>query len=572
MKTSAFAGATALLSASPMLASNSSLFSSNCKCMPGDECWPSPIAWNILNATVGGRLIATVPIGTPCHDPHYDAAECAYFQSQVVNAQFHMNSSSSVMAPFFANQSCDFFTPESQPCLLGNYVEYAVNVSKVEDIQSAILFAQLANIRFVIRNTGHDYNGKSTGAGALSVWTHYLKDIAFLDWSDEYYEGKAIKIGAGVQGFEALEAAAAQGLVQLGGECPTVGVAGGYTQGGGHSALSTNFGLAADQTLEFEVVTAEGLLVTASRTQNSDLYWALSGGGGGTYGVVVSMTTKAYPDNIVSGATLQFNAADTTLDNFYAGVEAFHSRLASIVDSGIMIIYFLTNTFFQIVPATAYGKTKSQIEAIFQDFEADLKKLDIKYTVSYTQSATYRDHYDLHFGPLPYGNIQVGIAQYGGRLIPRDTIANNLAGFSTTVRGITEAGVTIIGVGLNVSSPAITDNVDNSLLPAWRNTLVHATLSTPWNFTAPWSDMIALQDLMTDSIIPQLEAITPGSGAYMNEADFRQPNFQEVFFGGNYDKLLQIKNKWDPENFFYAIDSVGSTYWSVANDGRMCKA
>ena len=119
------------------------------------------------------------------------------------------------------------------------------------------------------------YLGKSTGAGALSVWTHYLKDIEFSDWSDKHYKGKAIKMGAGVQGFEAMAAAAAQGLVSVGGECPTVGVAGGYTQGGGHSALSTSFGLGADQTLEWEVVTASGKLVTASRTENEDLYWAL---------------------------------------------------------------------------------------------------------------------------------------------------------------------------------------------------------------------------------------------------------------------------------------------------------
>ncbi|RFU29540.1 hypothetical protein B7463_g6798, partial [Scytalidium lignicola] len=571
MKSFLFAGATALLAASHALADTSSL-NSNCKCMPGDECWPSPIAWSILNATVGGRLIATTPIGTPCHDPNYDAAECAYLQSQVHNPQFHMNSSSSIMAPFFANQSCDFFTPESQPCLLGNYVDYAVNVSKVEDIQFAVLFAQLANIRFVIRNTGHNYNGKSTGAGALSVWTHYLKDIETLNWSDKYYQGKAIKIGAGVQGFEAIEAAAAQGLVQIGGECPTVGVAGGYTQGGGHSALSTNFGMGADQSLEFEVVTAQGLLVTASRTQNSDLYWALSGGGGGTYGVVVSMTAKAYPDSIVSGATFQFLAEGTTLDNFYAGIEAFHSRLTAMVDSGLTVIHYFTNAFFEIAPATGYNKTKAEMQAIFADFESGLEALNISYTASYSQSATYRDHYDLYFGPLPYGNIEVGIAQYGGRLIPRDTIANNLTSYSTAVRNITEAGVTVIGVGLNVSSSAITGNVSNALLPAWRNTLVHATLTTPWNFTAPWSDMIALQDLMTDSIVPQLEAITPNSGAYMNEADFRQPNFQQVFFGSNYKQLLQIKNKWDPSYFFYAIDSVGSTYWNVTNNGRMCKA
>ena len=78
----------------------------------------------------------------------------------------------------------------------------------------------------------------------------------------------------------------AKGLVVVTGECPTVGLAGGYTQGGGHSALSTQFGLGADQTLEFEVVTAAGKVVTASRSENSDLFWALSGGGAGNYGVV----------------------------------------------------------------------------------------------------------------------------------------------------------------------------------------------------------------------------------------------------------------------------------------------
>jgi FAD/FMN-containing dehydrogenase len=104
------------------------------------------------------------------------------------------------------------------------------------------------------------------------VWTHYLKDIEFLDWSEENYKGKAIKMGAGVQAYEAIEAAQVQGLVAIGGECPTVGIAGGYTQGGGHSALSTSFGLGADQTLSWEVVTASGRLVTASRTENLSLY------------------------------------------------------------------------------------------------------------------------------------------------------------------------------------------------------------------------------------------------------------------------------------------------------------
>jgi hypothetical protein len=64
-------------------------------------------------------------------------------------------SSSSVMAPFFANQSCDPFQPRERPCELGNYVRYAVDASGPADVQRAIAFAASRNIRLVIRNTGH---------------------------------------------------------------------------------------------------------------------------------------------------------------------------------------------------------------------------------------------------------------------------------------------------------------------------------------------------------------------------------------------------------------------------------
>ncbi|KAF9062600.1 FAD fmn-containing isoamyl alcohol oxidase, partial [Rhodocollybia butyracea] len=73
-------------------------------------------------------------------------------------------------------------------------------------------------------------------------------------------------------------------------------------------------------------------------------------------------------------------------------------------------------------------------------------------------------------------------------------------------------------------------------------------------------------------LMPQIEAVTPGSGSYANEGDFRQLHFQEAFWGSNYETLLGIKRKWDPENFFYVTKGVGSEAWSIAHDGRMCAA
>lgn len=468
------------------------------------------------------------------------------------------------MAPLFANQSCDPFQPEESPCTLGNYVEYAVNASGPADIQAAIKFAREKNIRFVIRNTGHDYHGRSTGAGALSVWTHYLKDTEIVDWHDPFYKGKALKAGAGVQGFEALEAAHKAGLVVMTGECPSVGFAGGYVQGGGHSGLSTSFGLAADNTLSFDVVTASGHLVTASRLRNQDLYWALSGGGGGNYGVVVSMTSRAHPEAMVGGATFAVTPDDP--DQVYDVIDAFHAALPDIVDSGVMIIYFFGKGFFQSPAVTAYGKTKEEVEEILQPFVDSLASLNITLKPTFTQFSSYYEHYDNYWGPLPAGNIQVGTTLFGGRLIPRSVLPD----FGPTAHKLVDMGVTFIGVGTDVS--AFGKHHANAVLPQWRESIVQSSLTLPYSFDVPFEDMIAAQNRITNEVQPLVDAATPGAGAYMNEADFQQPDWQETFFGTNYPALRLIKKKYDPEDLLYATIAVGSEEWSVAKDGRMCRA
>lgn len=66
------------------------------------------------------------------------------------------NSSSSIVAPYFQNQSCDPFTLESSPCLIGNYVDYAINVTSASEVAAGLTFAEERNIRLVIKNTGHE--------------------------------------------------------------------------------------------------------------------------------------------------------------------------------------------------------------------------------------------------------------------------------------------------------------------------------------------------------------------------------------------------------------------------------
>ncbi|KAL3455908.1 hypothetical protein BJX64DRAFT_271512 [Aspergillus heterothallicus] len=537
----------------------------SCRCFPGDACWPTHEVWQRFNDSVDGRLIATVPLGTSCHAPHYDENLCDQLQTQWTIPEPHYQSSSSIMAPFFANDSCDPFHPVDKPCLLGNYISYAVNVSQPSHVSKAIIFANKNNVRLVIRNTGHDYQGKSTGAGALGLWMHHLKKIEIdPKYSDEFYSGPAITIGAGVQGVEAYEAADRAGYQVVGGECPSVGLAGGYTQGGGHSALSSRYGLAADQTLAWEVIDGEGRHVIATRdNEHSDLYWALSGGGGGTYGVVLSLTAKAHLGTPVSGLNLTFSAQRVSKDTFYKAVGLFNTVQPALVDAGAMAISMFTNETFILSPLTGPGVPAKELRRLLQPFTDDLNTLGIKYTLYSAEFSSYLTQFS-----AMQGAIEVGIAQYGGWLIPRSVVETNNDGLTSAYRHIVEDGGTVINVGLNVS-PDVAGDVQNAVLPAWRDALIHTTLTTPWKWNAP-GEMIEWQRKMTEDYVPRLAALAPESGAYLNEADFRQPDFQQAFYGANYDRLRAVKVKYDPNDLFYALTAVGSDGWVQRKDGRLC--
>ena len=80
------------------------------------------------------------------------------------------------------------------------------------------------------------------------------------------------------------------------------------------------------------------------------------------------------------------------------------------------------------------------------------------------------------------------------------------------------------------------------------------------------------QRTVTNVLVPALDKLMPSGAAYLNEADFNEPNWQHVFYGENYAKLLAIKQKYDPNDIFWAPTAVGSETWEVAADGRLCKA
>lgn len=134
----------------------------------------------------------------------------------------------------------------------------------------------------MVKSSGHDYLGRSIGPGALSIWVHHMNNITYhqdrfrLTGSNKVIEGDAVSCGGGTPMYELFKATDVHGTTVVGGMSKSVAV-GGYLSGGGHSPLSTDYGLGADNVLEMEVVTAAGELLVVNEDQNPDLFWALRG-------------------------------------------------------------------------------------------------------------------------------------------------------------------------------------------------------------------------------------------------------------------------------------------------------
>jgi len=214
---------------------------------------------------------------------------------------------------------------------------------------------------------------------------------------------------------------------------------------------------------------------------------------------------------------------------------------------------------------TGPNMTVDQLKEFLTPLTDELDELNIKHTSSFGQFDSYLSFFEKMFAP-----IQVGIAQYGGRFIPRSVVEKNNTALTAAYRFINEKSGQFIGVAANTSL-ATAGHPDNAVNPGWRDNLIDTVITTPWDFNAPWEDMLANQDLMTDVLIPSLAELTPNGSCYLNEGDFRQPDWKQVFYGANYDRLEEIKDKYDPNHLFYAVTAVGSDYWEPQEDGRLCK-
>lgn len=355
--------------------------------------------------------------------------------------------------------------------------------------------------------------------------------------------------------------------------------------GGGHSPISSKYGLSADQVLALQVVLANGSFVTATEETDRDLFWALRGAGGSTFGVVTSIISAVYPPDGVTVSTFSFSTGpNTSADAFWAGFRAYLDYFPAHADAGIYTYFWLVpdgnNEYtFIMHPIFAAGQTPAQVNALVQPWFTQLDHLGVQ--VQNLSTAYHTNIYDAwrnSFPPLPVGKFNT---TNGSRLFPRTNWANEtiLNETFSVLRETVSSGYRVIAYNVKFPQPAF--SAPNAVNSAFRSALMLAITAFSWDPSTPPGDILAQIRNFTGPVLDPWRRVSPGSGTYLSEAAVLEPDFQTSFYGQEqYGRLLALKQRFDPEGVFYALRTVGSEAWELQSrtvagfpdqNGRLCR-
>lgn len=163
------------------------------------------------------------------------------------------------------------------------------------DVAECLALARRSGVPVAVRSGGHSYAGWSSGTGRLVV------DVGRMARVD--VAARTATVGAGARLGVVYDRLAAHGATVLAGTCPTVGIAG-LTLGGGHGVMSRAYGLTCDNLVRATLVTAEGRELVCDDEHEPELFWALRGAGGGTFGVVTGLELRTHPTGPTASADL----------------------------------------------------------------------------------------------------------------------------------------------------------------------------------------------------------------------------------------------------------------------------
>ena len=560
---------------------------------PGDPAWPSEGEWAELKDQVGGRLLDLESPFVSCRDAP-DRAACADALRRVRNPYWLCDQPALTQASGWL----DAWT--SEPSVR------AVAATTPGDVAAAVRFARAHDLRVVVKGGGHSYHGTSNAADSLLIWTRAMNGVVLHDafvpagGAGSIQPQPAVSVGAGAIWMQVYDAVMTRaGRYVQGGGCMTVGVAG-LIQSGGFGSFSKGFGLAAAGLLEAQVVTADGETRIANARTHPDLFWALKGGGGGNFGVVTRLTlrTRELPPTLgIVFASIRAHSDDafrrliTRVLGFYRD-QLFNSHWGEQIGFGPDNTVRIGMVFQGLSRQEAEDAWRPLFDWVTEPSEdlgwvtppsfEDLPGRQFWDAEILQRVAPGRVITDDREGARPGSFLWAGneveagqfLHAYYSRWLPASLLADEGLGalgdalfagsrhwrialhFNKGLAGASDAE--LAGARDTATNPAVLDAFALAVIIAEGPAAFAHTPDADTDPTAARRDAAAVQRAGDE-----VSRVVPSPGSYVSESDFFIADWQEAFWGSNYQGLLAVKRKYDPAGLFFVHHGVGSDDWSA---------
>ncbi|KAH7392884.1 hypothetical protein BKA66DRAFT_439018 [Pyrenochaeta sp. MPI-SDFR-AT-0127] len=463
----------------------------------------------------------------------------------------------------------------------GSIPDYRLQVKSVTEVQQAVRFARKHNIRLTVLTTGHDQLLRSDagsgllidlslfqGARVMPSYTPTKQGLPILKLKAEpeavnLVEGAqaAVSFGPALAGLPLNYVLAEHGLFTVSGGAATVAVGGGWGQNGGYGPLTAQYGLGVDQWLEALIVTPDGELRVANSKVNSDLFWAIRGGGGGTFGIVVQATWKAYPTVPITGfnwyinSTLNVSDAEPGTYPTSAALRYLLGELPGLQKQGISATFYVFPTTIRAFAIHA-GKQAGLAKANLI-WGPILERMQSFPSMTPFQTRPfefngYKEFFEGTYGELvpqptaPEHRHDRGLIPYDSRLLSAEHLTS-----PNITAALWETGGSI-GVQLTSPGSRFGDGKSTSANPGWRKAVAL---------------VIAYKTNTTNA--NGLRRLAPDMGTYINEASVTEKSWSSSFWGSNYPRLSKLKQKFDPDMSLWISPGIHADHMQVL-DGRAC--
>ncbi len=398
-------------------------------------------------------------------------------------------------------------------------------------VAAAIAWARKNNVPFATRSGGHSYEGYSQSHG-LVIDVRLLKHMSFDQTSQTATFGSGCSLG------DIYSFLAKYGMAIPAGSCPPVGVAG-HTLGGGFGFLARKFGLACDNVESFEIVDAEGRILTVDANQNQDLNWALRGGGNGNFGIVTQFKFNVHAIQSVSifSAKWLLKPADAAV------VASRWQDWAPHAPDEITSIFRIMRAKNGLVSLSAMGLSTGSLGALQTELAKwtdHTQALEIK-----TRSMPFLDSVK-HFGGSSGYESVIMKAKSDYAMSPMSS-----AGFLTLIKSLSNAPVPIVAI-FDSYGGAIGRIGDSETAFAHRQSALYS-IQYYSEWTTASSTPVHLKAM--NDVYASMRPFVSGS-SYVNYCDLDLPDPLHAYWGKNLSRLVSIKAQVDPRNVFNHAQSL----------------